>query len=133
MQRLCRERTDGFSPAGRTVALAKSQREAFPFGALEGGFFTDPLGSGRPGQMKTTLNYSWQWFRQDILSERAYYLYEYMMAKQQGKEFYRFTSSASVNKNISKKLSLSSNINFTAMHTRGCAVGKPYRKLFSER
>lgn len=84
------------------------------FGTLEGGFFTDPLGSGRPGQMKTTLNYSWQWFMAETSYQKgAYYLYEYMMAKQQGKEFYRFTSSASVNKNISKKLSLSSNINFT--------------------
>jgi hypothetical protein len=36
-----------------------------------------------------------------------------MMANKQGKEFSRFTSSASVNKNISKKLSLSSNVNFT--------------------
>jgi len=43
----------------------------------------------------------------------AYYLYEYMMAKQQNQEFSRFTSSASVNSNISKKVSLNANINFS--------------------
>ena len=76
------------SPAGRTVALAKSQREAFLFGALEGGFFTDPLGSGRPGQMKTTLNYSWQWFMAETSYQKgAYYLYEYMMANNKVRSF----------------------------------------------
>jgi len=84
------------------------------FGTLEGGAFADPLESGRSGQAKTTLNYSWQWLTAEVSYQRGpYYLYEYMMAKQQGKEFFRFTSSASVNRNISKKVSLASNINFT--------------------
>jgi hypothetical protein len=84
------------------------------FGTLEGGFFADPLESGRSGQAKTTLNYSWQWLTADVSYQRGpYYLYEYMMAKQRDKEFTRFTSSASVNSNISKKVSLNANINFT--------------------
>jgi len=84
------------------------------FGTLEGGSFADPLGSGRSGQAKTTLNYSWQWLMIEASYQKgAYYLYEYMMAKQRNKEFTRFTSSASVNSNISKKVSLASNINFT--------------------
>ena len=52
---------DGFSPAGRTVALAKSQRGS-PFSAHWKEDSSRSVGSGRPGQMKTTLNYSWQWF-----------------------------------------------------------------------
>lgn len=84
------------------------------FGTLEGGFFPDPLGSGRSGQAKTTLNYSWQWLMIEASYQKgAYYLYEYMMAKQRDKEFTRFTSSASLNSNISKKVSLNANINFT--------------------
>lgn len=84
------------------------------FGSLEGGFFTDPLGGGRPGQAKTTLNYSWQGLTADVSYQKgAYYLYEYMTAKRLDKEFYRFTASASINKNLSKKVSFSSNINFT--------------------
>lgn len=84
------------------------------FGTLEGGFFTDPLGSGRPGQVKTTLNYSYQGITADLSYQKgAYYLYEYMTARRLDKEFYRFTASASVNKSLSKKISLSSNINFT--------------------
>jgi hypothetical protein len=84
------------------------------FGTLEGGFFADPLESGRSGQAKTSLNYSWQWLMIEASYQKgAYYLYEYMMAKQRNKEFTRFTSSASVNSNISKKVSLNANINFT--------------------
>lgn len=84
------------------------------FGSLEGGAFSDPLGSGRPRQVKTTLNYSWQWLTAEVSYQKgAYYLYEYMMARQFDKEFYRLTSSVAVNKKISKKFSLSSNVNFT--------------------
>ena len=84
------------------------------FGTLEGGSFADPLESGRSMQAKTSLNYSWQWLMIEASYQKgAYYLYEYIMAKQRNKEFSRFTSSASVNRNISKKVSLASNINFT--------------------
>ena len=84
------------------------------YGTVEGGFFADPLGSGHPRQAKTTLNYSWQWLTVNTSYQRgAFYLYEYMMARQQDRKFYRFTTSASLNKNISKKVSFSSNINFT--------------------
>jgi hypothetical protein len=84
------------------------------FGTLEGGFFADPLESGRTGQAKTTLNYSWQWLMIEASCQKgAYYLYEYVMSKQRNREFSRFTSSVSVNKKISKKVSLASNINFT--------------------
>lgn len=84
------------------------------FGTLEGGFFADPLGNGRPGQGKTTLNYSFREVMIDASYQKgAYYLYEYMMAKQQDREFSRFTSSISINKNISKKISFSSGINFS--------------------
>lgn len=84
------------------------------FGTLEAGFFADPLEGGRSGQAKTTLNYSFREVMIDASYQKgAYYLYEYMMAKQQHKEFNRFTSSVSINKNISKKLSFSSGINFS--------------------
>jgi hypothetical protein len=84
------------------------------YGTVEGGFFSDPLGSGRPMQAKTTLNYSWQWFTANASYQKgAYYLYEYMMSRQQNREFYRFISSAAINKNISKKMSLTSSMNFT--------------------
>jgi len=84
------------------------------FGTLEGGFFADPLGNGRPGQGKTTLNWSYQGVMIDASYQKgAYYLYEYMMARQQDKEFNRFTSSLSINKNISKKFLFSSGINYS--------------------
>lgn len=84
------------------------------YGTMEGGFFSDPLRSGYPIQAKTTLNYSWQWFTANASYQKgAYYLYEYMMANRQNREFYRFTSSAAINKNISKKISLTSSMNYT--------------------
>jgi len=84
------------------------------YGTLEGGFFANPLESGHSGQGKASLNYSWQGFMIEASYQKgAYYLYEYMMAKQRNKEFSRFTSSASVNSNISKKVSLNANINFS--------------------
>lgn len=84
------------------------------FGTLEGGFFADPLANGRRGQGKTTLSYSYQGVMLDASYQKgAYYLYEYIMARQQDKEFSRFTSSLSVNKNISKRVSFMSGINFS--------------------
>lgn len=84
------------------------------FGTLEGGAFDDPLERRLSGQGKASLNYSWQGFMIEASYQKgAYYLYEYMMAKQQNQEFSRFTSSASVNSNISKKVSLNANINFS--------------------
>lgn len=84
------------------------------YGTLEGGGSSNPLGGKAFSQVKSTLKYSWKWLTADLSYQRgAYYLYEYMMARQQGKAFYRFISSASINKNISKKLSLTSSMNFT--------------------
>jgi hypothetical protein len=84
------------------------------YGALDGGFFTNPLKSGRLSQAKTTLNYSYQWLTFSTSYQKgAYYLYEYIMAKQSNKNFSRFTASASINKNIAKKISLSSGFNFS--------------------
>jgi hypothetical protein len=83
-------------------------------GTLEGGFYTDPLGDNRIGQAKATLNYSYHGVMMETSYQKgAYYLYEYMMAKQQGKQFDRFTASVSTNQQISKKLSFSSGFNFS--------------------
>ena len=83
-------------------------------GTMEGGFYTEPLGNNRIGQGKTTLNYSYRGVMMETSYQKgAYYLYEYMMAKQQGKQFDRFTASLSTNRQISKKLSFSSGVNFS--------------------
>lgn len=83
-------------------------------GTLEVGLYTDPLGNNRMGQGKTTLNYSYRGVMMETSYQKgAYYLYEYMMAKQQGKQFDRFTASVSTNQQISKKLSFSSGFNFS--------------------
>jgi len=84
------------------------------FGTLEGGFFADPIGNDRPTQSKASLNYSYQWLTANVSYQKgSFYLYEYMMSSQQDRDFYRFTSSASINKDLSKEVSLSSSMNFT--------------------
>lgn len=84
------------------------------FGTIEAGFFKDPMESKNISQSKATLNYSFDWLNIDFSYQKgAYYLYEYMMSKTQNSDFYRYTVSASVQKNISRKISLSSGANFT--------------------
>lgn len=84
------------------------------YGTLEGGFFSNPSETGRGFQGKSTLNYSYHWLTVDASYQKgAYYLYEYMMSKQSNEEFKRFTAAASINKNISNKISLISNMNFS--------------------
>ncbi len=90
------------------------------FTTVEGGFFDDPLQGGRTPQSKATLNYSWEGFSADVSHQKgAFYLYEYMTSKSLGKEFYRFTASASYRKTIAKKLSLSSGMQFSRDRYQG--------------
>ncbi len=83
------------------------------FGTIEGGFFKDPLESDNILQSKATLSYSFDWLNIDLSYQKgAYYLYEYITSKAQGSDFYRYTASASVRKNISKKIVLSAGANY---------------------
>lgn len=90
------------------------------YGTIEGGFFKDPLSKNLLNQSKSTLNYSYDWVSMDVTYQKgAYYLYEYLMSVRQDVDFYRFTTSLTVNKEISKKFMLSSGINFTRDNYQG--------------
>ena len=83
-------------------------------GTLEGGVYTNKLIKGNNFQAKTSLNYSYDWLNMDISYQKgAYYLYENVMSVRADKDFFRFTASASVNKDISKNLKITSGFNFT--------------------
>lgn len=84
------------------------------FGTIESGLFKGPMEIGKISQSKATLNYSFNWLNIDLSYQNgAYYLYEYMMSKAQNSNFYRYTASVSVQRNISKNIELSSGANFT--------------------
>ncbi|MFA6853705.1 MAG: carboxypeptidase-like regulatory domain-containing protein [Bacteroidales bacterium] len=89
-------------------------------GTFEAGVFKDPLSENIRNQAKSTLNYSYDWLNMNISYQRgAYYLYEHLLSSRQNKDFYRFSSSISANKEISKKLIFSSGINFTRDNYQG--------------
>ncbi len=84
------------------------------FGTIEGGFFKDPFENENILQAKATLSYSFDWLNIDLSYQKgAYYLYEYMTSKGRSSDFYRYTASASVQKNISRKIVFSAGANFS--------------------
>lgn len=90
------------------------------FGTIEGGIYKDPENNNLLNQAKSTLSYSYDWLSIDVSYQNgAYYLYEYVMSARQDEDFYRFTTSLSANKEISKKLMFSSGINFTRDNYQG--------------
>ncbi len=89
-------------------------------GTIEGGFYKNIQNNELKSQTKSTLNYSYDWLSMDVSYQKgAYYLYEYVMSSWQDVDFYRFTASLSANKNISKKILLSTGINFTRDNYQG--------------
>lgn len=90
------------------------------FGTIEAGFSRDPVSNNLLNQAKSTLNYSYDWLSMDVSYQKGpYYLYEYVISARQDVDFYRFTTSLSVNKEISKKFLLSSGINFSRDNYQG--------------
>ncbi|WP_418893087.1 hypothetical protein [Limibacterium fermenti] len=84
------------------------------YGSVEGGAYGDPLDHAWRQQWKSSLDYSYKWLTVNSSWQRgAFYLYEYAMARQNDTGFNRFAVGASVNKDFSKKVSLTSNVNFT--------------------
>lgn len=84
------------------------------FGTLEGGFFNHSLGKRSQEQLRATLNYSFSGLMVDASYQRgAFYIYEYIMARQLDKNFNRFTTSFSFNKMIAKRLSIATGINLS--------------------
>lgn len=85
------------------------------FGTIEGGFFRNPLNQEVVPQGKTSLSFSYRWLTAGVSWQQgAYYLFEQVMAQQQGKTFNRFTASSSVNHRFSQKFDLSAGINFSS-------------------
>ena len=71
-------------------------------GSLEGGTFTDPLVPAGVSSKRASTTRG-KGLPQTLRTKGAFYLYEQMMANRQGSSFYRLTTSASINKNISKR------------------------------
>jgi hypothetical protein len=84
------------------------------FGTIEGGFFNNPINKELVTQGKASLSFSYQWLSMGASWQQgAYYLFEHVMAQRQETAFTRFTTSVSVNHNLSNKLRISSGINFS--------------------
>ena len=84
------------------------------FGTIEGGFFNNPINKEFVAQGKASLSFSYRWLSMGASWQQgAYYLFEHVMAQRQETAFTRFTTSVSVNHNLSNKLRISSGINFS--------------------
>ncbi len=90
------------------------------YGTVEGGVYKNPMSNDLLYQAKSTLNYSYDWLNMDVSYQKgAYYLYEYVTSLRDDAEYYKFTTSLSANKNISKNILLSSGVNFTRDNYQG--------------
>ena len=90
------------------------------YGTVEGGVYKNPMSNDLLYQAKSSLNYSYDWLNMDVSYQKgAYYLYEYVTSLRDDAEYYKFTTSLSANKNISKNILLSSGINFTRDNYQG--------------
>lgn len=90
------------------------------YGTVEGGVYNNPMSKDLLYQAKSSLNYSYDWLSMDASYQKgAYYLYEYVMSTREETDYYKFTASLSANKDISKRLMVSSGINFTRDNYQG--------------
>lgn len=82
---------------------------------FEAGFSSDPLREERQAQAKATFSYSYnRWLTLNTSFQKgSFFLYEYMMARQENTTFERSSIAFSMRKELSKKIMASSNLNYS--------------------